>query len=94
MNLSSGRGLGQPWLRGAAALATMVCLALLAACGGSPSAAASGTGGSTRVQGQLAYARCMRSHGVPDFAEPDSNGNFNVRPGSHAPAKPQDCTNG
>jgi hypothetical protein len=28
MNLSSGRGLGQPWLRGAAALATMVCLAL------------------------------------------------------------------
>jgi len=24
----------------------------------------------------------MRSHGVPDFAEPDSNGNFNVRPGS------------
>jgi hypothetical protein len=24
----------------------------------------------------------MRSHGVPDFAEPDSNGNFNVPPGS------------
>ena len=56
MNHSSGRGLGQPWLRGAAALATMVCLALLAACGGSPSAAASGTGGSTRVQG----ATCLR----------------------------------
>jgi hypothetical protein len=24
----------------------------------------------------------MRWHGVPDFAEPDSNGNFNVPPGS------------
>jgi hypothetical protein len=93
MNLSSGRGPGQPWLRGTATLAAMMaaldpearrefCLVLLAVCSGSPSAAASGTGGSTRVQGALAYARCMRSHGVPDFAEPDSPGNFNVPPGS------------
>src|SRR6266567_2068232 len=26
----------------------------------------------------IAYARCMRSHGVPDFPDPDSNGNFHV----------------
>jgi len=26
------------------------------------------------VQAQLAYARCMRAHGVPDFPDPNSNG--------------------
>ena len=77
MNLSSGRGLGQPWLRGAAALAAMVCLALLAACGGSRRPLPRAREDPRACRGQLAYARCMRSHGVPDFAEPDSNGNCN-----------------
>ena len=72
-----GRGPRRPWLRQAAALAAMACIALLAtACGSSP--AASATGGSTREQAALAYARCMRSHGVPDFPDPDSSGNFNL----------------
>ena len=30
------------------------------------------------MQAALAYARCMRSRGVPDFPDPDSNGNFNL----------------
>ena len=30
------------------------------------------------MQAALAYARCMRSHGVPDFPDPDSNGNFQL----------------
>ena len=30
------------------------------------------------MQAALAYARCMRAHGVPDFPDPDSNGQFNV----------------
>jgi hypothetical protein len=34
------------------------------------------------VEGALAYARCMRAHGVPDFPDPDSNGQFNVDPHS------------
>ncbi len=72
-----GRGPRRPWLRQAAALAAMACIALLAtACGSSP--AASATGGPTRQQAALAYARCMRSHGVPDFPDPDSNGNFHL----------------
>ena len=34
------------------------------------------------MQAALAYARCMRAHGVPDFPDPDSNGQFNVDPQS------------
>jgi hypothetical protein len=88
MNDSSGRGRGRrrSWPRWAAALAAMALTGLLVtACGGGSSPAASATGGSasasggsTRVQAALAYARCMRSHGVPDFPDPDSNGNFHV----------------
>jgi hypothetical protein len=56
----------------------MAAAALLAAaCGGSPSSTGSGdspnAGGSANSQA-LAYSRCVRSHGVPDFPDPDSNG--------------------
>src|SRR5919201_4908398 len=37
--------------------------------GGSPQA-----GGSTRSSSALAFSACMRSHGVPTFPDPDSNG--------------------
>jgi hypothetical protein len=80
MNDSSSRGRGprRPWLRRAAALAALALIALLAtACGGGSSPAAS-TGGSTRQQAALAYARCMRAHGVPDFPDPDTNGDFHL----------------
>jgi hypothetical protein len=81
MNDSSSRGRGprRPWLRRAAALAALALIALLAtACGGGSSPAASATGGSTRQQAALAYARCMRAHGVPDFPDPDTNGDFHL----------------
>jgi hypothetical protein len=35
-------------------------------------------GGAGRQQAALVYAKCMRSHGVKDFPDPDSSGNFNV----------------
>jgi hypothetical protein len=52
-------------------------LALLgAACsGGSPAASPSQNQPKTGV---AAYAQCMRSHGVPRFPDPNSNGEFNV----------------
>jgi len=81
INDSSGRGHDRrrSWPRWAAAPAAMALIGLLAtACGGGSSPAASATGGSTREQAALAYARCMRSHGVPDFPDPDSNGNFHL----------------
>jgi len=40
----------------------------------SPSAAGSGSGGGTQATGLLAYSTCMRSHGVPNFPDPDSSG--------------------
>jgi hypothetical protein len=50
---------------------------LAAACGGSPSSTGSGdspnAGGSANSQA-LAYSRCVRSHGVPGFPDPDSSG--------------------
>jgi hypothetical protein len=88
MNDNPGRGRkrrrSRP--RWAPAPAAMALIGLLAtACGGgsSPAASATGesasaTGGSTRVQAALTYAGCMRSHGVPDFPDPDSDGNFNI----------------
>ena len=52
---------------------------LAAACSsGSPSSAGSGgspnVGGSANSSSAVAYSRCVRSHGVPGFPDPDSNG--------------------
>jgi hypothetical protein len=58
-----------------AALAGIVLLAT--ACGGSASGSPAAAG-STRHQKAVAYARCMRSHGVPSFPDPTSQGNFIV----------------
>jgi hypothetical protein len=59
----------------AAALALMA-----AACGGSPSGPGRGgsaNAGSSANTHQLAYSQCVRSHGVPNFPDPDSSGGFN-----------------
>jgi len=51
---------------------------LTAACGGTSTGAggSSSTGASTLHQEELAVARCMRSHGVPNFPDPSANGNI------------------
>jgi hypothetical protein len=38
------------------------------------------------VEALLAYARCMRRHGLPWFPDPDSNGAFTAQPGTAAAA--------
>jgi hypothetical protein len=67
--------------RRAGVLAVTAGLVLLtAACGGSPSSSGSpssaGTGGasSSFVSHELAFARCVRAHGVPNFPDPNANG--------------------
>jgi hypothetical protein len=45
---------------------------LAAACGGSPSAATTTSTGN----GAVAFAACMRSHGVPNWPDPTSSGTF------------------
>jgi len=70
--------------RRAGVLAITVGLVLLtAACGGSPSSSggpsSTGSGGalSAYISHQLAYARCMRAHGIPNFPDPGGDGHFN-----------------
>ena len=73
----ASRGLrGRPGLRRAGVLGTTMAgaIVLAAACGGSSAGADTFLGG-TYAQ-SLAYAKCMRSHGVPQFPAPDAQGNF------------------
>ena len=68
-----------PAARTAAAIIATAALALLAAaCSGSPSSAGSGgsphAAGSANSPSAVAYSHCMRSHGVPTYPDPGSNG--------------------
>ena len=77
----------QPWprrIRVAAVITVVAAAALLtAACGGSPSSTGSppstDAGGalSAYISQQLAFARCERAHGIPNFPDPDGSGHFN-----------------
>lgn len=59
-----------------AALAALVLFA--AACGGSnsPGGAATGPPGSSAAASAVGYSACMRSHGVPDYSDPEPDGNL------------------
>ncbi len=84
MNNCPGRGPGprppRPRRARAAAVITVMAAAALlaAACGGSPSSTGSGgppnAGGSASSPSAVGYTSCMRSHGVPDYPDPDSSG--------------------
>ena len=62
----------------AAVLATAVLALLAAACGSSGSSAGShgspNAAGSTTAASLVRYSACMRSHGVPNYPDPDSSG--------------------
>jgi hypothetical protein len=56
---------------------TAVVILLAAACSGTRSSAGSGAssaGGSPATLSAVGYSRCMRSHGVLNFPDPDSSG--------------------
>jgi len=62
-----------------AAIVATALLALLVACsGGGPSSAGSSgsptAGGSTGSPSAVAYSACLRSHGVPNFPDPNGSG--------------------
>ena len=66
---------GNRSLRRAGALAAVAAVAVLAAaCGGSAPPTQSAP---TYVQ-VLALAKCMRSHGVPNFPDPDASGGYSL----------------
>jgi hypothetical protein len=78
MNDGSSVRRGRPWLRRAGAAAVTGLALLVAACGGGSSAAppAVGSQGLSAITTQaLAYAKCMRSHGIPNFPDPTVHDN-------------------
>lgn len=64
----------------AATIATAVLALLAAACSGSPSSAGSAgsphAAGSSSSPSAVAFSACMRSHRVPNYPDPDSNGHL------------------
>jgi subtilase family serine protease len=68
MNSKTGGGRGP---RCAAALAVVAAVAVLTACGGSPSSSVgSASTGPATYRADLAFAQCMQTHGVPGFPDP------------------------
>jgi len=68
---------GDGMRRQAGVLAAVAAIGLLAVgCGGGSPV----TTTLTSYQKALAYAQCMRGHGLPRFPDPDSNGNFGISP--------------
>lgn len=70
------------------ALLAILGIVALAACG-STSGSAAGTSSSSAVSSAytqaLAYAQCMRGHGIPSYPDPDSKGQFYIANGSKDP---------
>ena len=62
-------------LRCGAITAVILVAGVLAGCGGS----SSGGGGKSFVDIELAYSRCIRSHGVSDFPDPNKQGNLVIQ---------------
>ena len=65
----------------ASVIATAALILLAAACGGgggssTGSGSSSNAGGSPSFRSLVGFSRCMRSHGVPRFPDPDSSGMF------------------
>ena len=57
---------------------------------GSGGSGSANTGGSPNQQQKVAFAHCMRSHGVPGFPDPTSNGTFSGGgPGTFNRSSPQ-----
>jgi len=79
---------GRSWPGQAMMLVAAVLVAVaVAACAGGSSHSATSSGGNPN-RGALAYARCMRSHGITDFPDPNSQGGFSA-PNGMNPNTPQ-----
>jgi hypothetical protein len=82
MNDKSGghRPQPAPW-RWIGVLLVIVGVALLAACSSSDSPSSDSSTSSAYAKA-LAYAQCIRAHGIPDYPDPNSKGQFVVPNGS------------
>lgn len=80
--------------RAALVFALLSVALLAAACGGGASPGnttipPAGKSGSTAAiyTAKLHYAQCMRTHGVPNYPDPQSNGQFLIQPGENLPSR-------
>jgi hypothetical protein len=72
------------------AVAAVSCAVAIAACGSSgPTNSNSGPTAKGKKAGALAFANCMRSHGVPNFPDPTVSGNGIQLLGSSSGINPQ-----
>jgi hypothetical protein len=68
-------------------LGVILGIVVLAACSSSGTTNASGDSStSTAYQKALAYAQCIRAHGISDYPDPNSQGQFIVQNGSALPS--------
>ncbi len=77
-------------LRAVAAAGGLVLFA--AGCGGGPAGGHAAPASGSRAEqqtGVLAFSRCMRSHGVPGFPDPDSSGGLPKRQVARLTGSPQ-----
>jgi len=74
-------------------LLAIVGIALLAACSSSSSTASGGSATSSAYTKALAYAKCIRAHGVPGYPDPNSKGQFVQQNGSSLPNVSQAVVN-
>ena len=81
-------------LRLAAPVAALAAAALLtAACGGGSAGTAGSSGAGQGLLAQaLAFAHCMRSHGAPNYPDPNSAGVFMVNPSNNSRFKAPQST--
>jgi hypothetical protein len=83
---SGGRRPRPTRLRWAGAVPAVLAIVALAACSSSGSTSAGGgSSTSTAYQKALAYAQCIRAHGIPDYPDPNSQGQFVIQNGASAP---------
>jgi hypothetical protein len=85
MNATNGSARGRPgqgrrrwpapWRAGVLAAGAAAIATLAAACGGG-SAGSAGASGRSNLQVAIGYANCMRSHGAPNWPDPNSQGQF------------------
>ena len=86
MNGKFGRHRPRParwaWL---SAMLAILGVIVLAACSGGGTSASADSSTPTAYQKALAYAQCIRAHGIPSYPDPDSQGQFVVQNGSPLP---------
>jgi hypothetical protein len=85
MKGKSGRRWPRPRLACIGAVFAIPGIVALAACGGTGTTAGGDSSTSSAYQKALAYAQCIRAHGIPGFPDPNSKGEFVVPNGSSPP---------